>query len=371
MKRSWAARALALGLALGLGALSPLARAEGDPDLRRLFPERASIEAGDAAGASLWRLELTAPVIAACRPDLSDLRILDARDQAVPFVLDAGRPPSASGIERRPARVLAAGRRESPRSGNAATRHIETFELALPPPRTPERGWQLVLEADAPEFVRQLVIEGIHRDAPPRRVLGSVFRIRGLAEQGLSSPLPNGPFERLLVQLVGEEPFPLRPRFFFETAQESPAPRVLRVLLQVASVESIGSERRFMIERPPGIVPGTLRLETPTPAFERRVEVFDVARGRGVASIGKGNVFRMPIDPRSRASSSSSPPRRARRSRCASTMGTVRRSRTWPSAPWCARRASCLRGLPTPSAGRLSTSAAAAREPRVMTSAVC
>lgn len=302
MKRSWAKSvrqlALALALLLSLGAFSPVARAEGDADVRRLFPERASIEAGEAAGASLWRLELTAAVIAACRADLSDLRIFDARDEAVPFVLDAGPPPrvAATGVERRPARVKAAGRRALPRSADAAARFIETFELE-PPPRTPEGGWQLVLEADAPEFVRQLTIEGLRRDAPPRPVRSSIFRIRGLADQGLSSPLPDGPFERLRVQLAGEEPFPLRPRFFFEAAHESPATRVLRVPLQVASVESSGSERRFVLERPPGIVPSALRLTATTSAFERSVEVLDVARGRRPAPIGKANVFRMPLDP--------------------------------------------------------------------------
>jgi hypothetical protein len=304
MMRSWARRARQLGLALALllallGAFSPMARAEGDADVRRLFPERASIEAGDAAGAPLWRLELTAAVIAACRADLSDLRIFDARDEAVPFVLDAGPPPRAAttGTERRPARVKAAGRRELPRSADAAARFVETFELEPPPPRALEGGWQLVLEADAPEFVRQLTIEGIRRDAPPRPVVGSIFRIRGLADQGLSSPLPNGPFERLRVQLAGEEPFPLRPRLYFEAAQESPATRVLDVPLEVASVESSRSERRFVLERPPGIVPSTLRLSAATPAFERSVEVFDVARGRRPAPIGKANVFRMPLEP--------------------------------------------------------------------------
>lgn len=295
MKRAWA---LALQFALALLALAKFAGADGDADLRRLFPARAPIEAGDAAGAVLWRLELPAPVLAACRADLSDLRIIDARGQVVPFVIDAGEPPraSASGIERRPARVLAAGRRQLPRRADAAARWIETFELDRPPPASAEGVWQLVIEADAPEFVRQLAIEALGPHVPRERVVASLFRIRGLADQGLSSPLPALPFERLGVQIAGEESFPLRPRFFFEARRQSPAPRVLIVPLAVASVESSGSERRFLLERPPGIVPSTLRLETPAPAFERRVEVFDVARGRGTVRIGRANVFRMPLD---------------------------------------------------------------------------
>jgi hypothetical protein len=299
MMRSWAARALGLALALVFGALAPRARADGDADLRRLFPRRAPIEAGAALAAPLWRLELTAEVISACRPDLSDLRILDAHDQALPFALAAGPhpQPATTRVERRPARVLHAGRRETPRSDKAATRHDEMFELELPPPPSIDGEWQLVLEVDAPEFVRQLAIEGIGRDAPPKRVLGSIFRIRGLRDQGLASALPSGPYERLLVHLIGEEPAPLRPRFFFETRRRIPEQRAHHVPLHVASVESVGSERRFVLERPAGVVPSTLWIQTSTPAFERHVQVFDVARGRRPVRIGEANVFRMPLDP--------------------------------------------------------------------------
>jgi hypothetical protein len=298
MKPWWAPRVLALGLALAIGALSPRVRAEGDADLRRLFPRLAPIEADAASGASIWRLELTAQVIAECRPDLSDLRILDAHDLPVPFAIDAGKGPRAAtrGIERRRARVLRADRHQSPANSSAVAQHVEMFELELPPPRT-EGEWQLVIEADAPEFVRRLTVEGIRKGAALQLVKGSIFRIRGLADEGAASPLPSRPYERLIVQLAGEEPFPLRPRFFFETARRFPAPRALSVPMKVASAPSSGGERRFVLERPSGIVPSTLRLRTATAAFERRVEVFDVVRGRSPARIGSANVFRMPLEP--------------------------------------------------------------------------
>jgi hypothetical protein len=299
-----------MALALGLTSLLARAAAPGgangaDADLRRLFPERAPIEADAAIGAALWRLELTPEVIAACRPDFSDLRILDARDQPVPFVIDPGPPPRAptTGIERLPARVRGASRREVPESPAAASRFVETFELEPPPARRAEGEWQLVLEADAPEFVRRLAIEGIRSGAPPERVEGSLFRIRGLADEHLSSPLPSPRYERLRVHLESEELFPLRPRFFFETARPLPATRVLRVPLAVSEPASVdqtgtaGSVRRFALARPAGIVPSALRLQTRTAAFERHVEVYDVARGRPPVRIGEANVFRMPIDP--------------------------------------------------------------------------
>jgi hypothetical protein len=296
MMRWWAVRALGLALALAFGALSSPARADGDTDLRRLFAQRAAIVADAALDAPLWRLELSPEVISACRPDLSDLRIFDARGEAVPFALAAGPhpQPATTRVERRPARVLHAGRREFPRSAKAAARHDEFFELELPP--FTFGAWHLVLEVDAPEFVRLLAIEGIGRDAPPERVLGSIFRIRGLRDQGLTSALPRRRYERLLVHLIGEEPSPLRPRFFFETWRRTPEQRAHHVPLPVASVESVGSERRFVLERPAGVVPSTLWIQTSTPAFERHVEVFDVARGRRPVRIGEANVFRMPLD---------------------------------------------------------------------------
>ncbi|HTV21748.1 MAG TPA: hypothetical protein VMG12_23825 [Polyangiaceae bacterium] len=312
MKR-WqrSAAALAIGLGVVLAALAPTrgARADGPGpaagagvELRRLFPRRAAIEVGAASEAPLWRLELTAEVLAACRPDLSDLRLLDARDQPVPFVIDPGPPPRATptGIERRPARVLAAKRREVPPSGTSAARLEETFELAAPPPSS-DGQWQLVLEADAPEFVRQLSIEGVRRDAPSEasaaspRVEGSLFRIRGLADEQLASGLPALPYERLVVQLASEELAPLRPRFFFELARPLPEPRVLRVPLAADAATSVGGEHRVVLARPAGIVPSALRLDTSLSTFERRVEVYDVASGRSPARVGVAHVFRLPL----------------------------------------------------------------------------
>jgi hypothetical protein len=65
--------ALTLGWLLAAAAVSPQAFSQ-PADLRTLFPSQADVFAG---GSSLSRLELPLDVIAACRPDLSDLRIVD------------------------------------------------------------------------------------------------------------------------------------------------------------------------------------------------------------------------------------------------------------------------------------------------------
>ena len=53
--------------------------------LRPLFPSRADIY---VESSRLSRLELPAEVLAACRADLSDLRILETDGEQVPYLID-------------------------------------------------------------------------------------------------------------------------------------------------------------------------------------------------------------------------------------------------------------------------------------------
>src|SRR5439155_1261284 len=78
-------------LAVALGTLLALAAHAADPgevDLRRLFPRQAEVYVTPPGGLS--ELRLPAEVLAACRPDLSDLRLFDRRGLEIPYVIDAG-----------------------------------------------------------------------------------------------------------------------------------------------------------------------------------------------------------------------------------------------------------------------------------------
>jgi hypothetical protein len=80
------ARALAL---LVLLVLAAPARAADEPgDLRRLFTHQADVRVAPPGG--LVRLELPPAVLAECRPDLSDLRLLDPSGRETPFLVDTG-----------------------------------------------------------------------------------------------------------------------------------------------------------------------------------------------------------------------------------------------------------------------------------------
>src|SRR5207245_5852365 len=98
-------RSRVLALACAAFLCAQAARAEGTQDaraggaqpveLRRLFPQEAEVA---VQGGGLSRLVLPPAVLTACRPDLSDLRLFDAREKEVPFLLDAGAGKPA-GIE--------------------------------------------------------------------------------------------------------------------------------------------------------------------------------------------------------------------------------------------------------------------------------
>src|SRR5204862_99095 len=73
-----------------------LVRERADADLRRLFPEQADVFVAPPGGLS--RLKVPAGVLAACRPDLSDLRLFDRRGREVPYVIDTG-PEARTRVE--------------------------------------------------------------------------------------------------------------------------------------------------------------------------------------------------------------------------------------------------------------------------------
>ena len=109
------------------------ARADAPPpDLRRLFPLERDVQ---APSGGLVRLALPPDVLAATRPDLSDLRVFDAAGQEIPYLIDTGAP---RGTERElvtRASTPPSSRRGASRSSaaGAAPLYRETYVLAAPP----------------------------------------------------------------------------------------------------------------------------------------------------------------------------------------------------------------------------------------------
>jgi hypothetical protein len=291
-------RLLAAGLASMALAAGPgdAVLAEGGPqaDLRRLFPREASLEAQTG---SLSRLLLPPDVLAACRPDLSDLRLFDAAGQEIPFLVDAGLPPPGvlEAVQRFEPRLVEAERHEVHRETGPTIRR-ERFDFALPasPPRT--GSWVLTFQIGAAEVVARARVEGIGSSGEASLLLedASIFRLPGShAAEKLRLPLPPFRGSRLRVALETEHPFWLQPAFRLESARILEQGSRIAVPLEIASTESGEGRTVVSLVRPRGIVPDLLRLETSTGTFDRQVQAWDEgAAGLGQA-LGSGRIFRV------------------------------------------------------------------------------
>src|SRR5262249_32274862 len=144
----------------------------------------------------------------ACRPDLSDLRLFDARDREVPFLVDAG-STVASGFEiaqKFVPKVLDAARKEErPKTGPPLRR--ETYEIGLPAAEPRSGAWTLVTQPRAGELVARVSVEGIDASGRSETLIrdGSLFRLHGArAMEKLRLPLPAFRGARLRIALESE-----------------------------------------------------------------------------------------------------------------------------------------------------------------------
>ncbi|MFP3939742.1 MAG: hypothetical protein ACLF0P_05495 [Thermoanaerobaculia bacterium] len=304
----------------GVGGRGAPAEGAGLPSL---FPERAELTAPDGR---LARLELPPEVLAACRPDLADLRIVSSAGGEVPYLVLEGLAEDEGlevrttaraellGVERWTEGAERAPRAEGASPAGLPVRH-ERFEVAPPPPPAAAgsageaRRWHLVVETDRRELVRQVVVSALAGEgeagggAPGAadRILweGSIFRFSDPRRERLRIPLPPWPSEplrpdRLVVHLEGEAEDFLEPAFRYEEVREIPGVRSARVELPILARRSEEDRTILEVERPRGLVPDRLVLSTGTPAFDRPVEVWDEGAGAESAPLGRGIVTRLP-----------------------------------------------------------------------------
>jgi hypothetical protein len=298
--RRWAVAAAAAGLL----AVAAAAGEPASPRLASLFPREAPVT---AAAAELVRLELPAEVLAACRPDLADLRLFDAAGREVPFLVEYGwTKEERPRVEQRFAADLLEVRRRRIYRDDGPSLWREIYELRLP--REAPGPFDLVVETPKPSFVRRVTVS-VGEEGGGRMVVdGSLFRLPGPVgerRENTRVPLPadlGG--ERLEVTIEGEEGSYLEPAFAFErvlpplaeAAAPAEPPRAA-VPLGPSQAEAAASETPgrtvVELERPAGLVPDRLRLGTASLSFSRRVEVWDEGPGGG-GLLGGGTVFRVP-----------------------------------------------------------------------------
>lgn len=288
---SRAARPVALAAVLALAW--PAGRAAAQ-DLATLFPLEADVRTG-APG--LARLELPAEVLERSAPDLSDVRLFDAAGNEVPYVVDPGLPSGRERLERVVADAVVTDleREETPREGGRATTR-ETYRVALPATSPPGGSWTLVVTSAQPRWVRSVEVLGVARDGTtvPLVPRASLVRLGQRLVDRDRVALPPFEGEEIVVAISGEEGFFLEPVLRFEADRALAASDAIERPLEILSQRSGNGRTVLEVERPPGLVAGRLRIESATPAFDRAVEVSDVAADGKTRRLGRGRILRAP-----------------------------------------------------------------------------
>lgn len=268
---------------------------------------------------ALARLILPPEVLAACRPDLSDLRLFDRTGREIPFLLDRG-PALETRLEVQRSVPLEIEETEQTTTERSARRddagppiYRERYLLAIPREAlgdTPPDGWELIVDTRVPKFVRRLRVRVLRRagelelmDDP------ALFRLRAPARERVRFPLTGwtpAEGDRLEVKIEGEEDGHLSPLFRLEAARSIGDPRQARVPLEQIerrTAESLegpsapgrapGRQTVIELRRPRGLVPETLQLTTPTSGFARPVTVWDEGPGSRDEPLGRGTVYRV------------------------------------------------------------------------------
>ncbi len=288
------ARRAALGVLIVsiLSGASPGTAADAEPSagLASLLEREAPIS---AAAPGLIRLVLPPEVIQSCRPDLSDLRVFDAADGEVAFLVDSLRlderlevTETANGEVRGLKREL-----KKPEHGPAST--SETYAIT-PPPREPGAGtWDLVFQSDQPRFVREVTVYQSGEKGDQALVAAEpLFRLDGQMRR-LRLPLPPLGKGELRVEITGQEGFYLEPRLRFESGRRIEAAERSGVPLE--EIERVQGEGRtvVLLARPSGLVPAWLRVETRTGTLRRPIAVFDELQGGADQRLGAGTLYRL------------------------------------------------------------------------------
>ena len=284
--------ALALWWSLVAAAVSP--RALSQPaDLRTLFPSQADVFADNSR---LSRLELPPDVIAACRPDLSDLRIVDAGGKEVPYLIDSKKAVETEvEVEQRVTPELLEVKRQTIERPTGPPLRRETYELSFPEERSQTGAWDLVFQSRRANFVRRVEVSAVEPNGSKVKLVenGSVFRLRNPVREKTRLSLPDGTANRLVVTLEGEDGVFLEPAFHLETSRTVLRERAIVELREISRQEL---DRKTVVElaRPRGLVPDLLQVSTTTRSFNRAVEIRDEGPGGSNSVVGGGIVFRFP-----------------------------------------------------------------------------
>jgi hypothetical protein len=282
MRRSLCAGAVAV--------LSAVAAAGDTVALRSLFPKEADVTVD---GAGLARLDLPAGVLAECLPDLSNVRLFDTRGNEVPFLVDSPRVDAVVETRQVEVRPLEVRREEVPRANGPSLRR-ETFELPPPVGVAPSGGWTLTFDVARTEFVARARVTWTRKDrAASGEATGSIFRLLSPRRvEKLNLPVGADPESKVTVLLEHEQPFWLEPSFRYVSSRTTDRAASAVIPLSILSTRSAAGMTTVLLARPPGVVPASLRLESSTPTFDRKLTVSDLGTSGDTGQLGSASLFR-------------------------------------------------------------------------------
>ncbi len=276
--------------------LSPVTAAVGADtrDLRALFPHEAPIFVDTER---LVRVELPPEVLAACRADLSDLRIFDREEREVSFLVDSGLGATerVEMTQQITPQLLNVGQQQTD-SDTGPTVRQETYELLMPEEEPVTAAWDLVFETDQPRFVRRIQVISHHPDGTENVLVEeeSIFRILDPLREKQRITLPQTDSERLSVILVGEDGFFLSPGLRFENTRSLSSRERATVELEELGREHLDGRTVIELRRPQGLVPDMLQVSTTTGAFNRPTEVWDDGPGASEEVLARKVLYRLP-----------------------------------------------------------------------------
>lgn len=292
-RRSYALLFAALALSPCLGA--GLARAQ---DMSTLLSHQAPIESD---GSGLVRLPLTPEVLALAAPDLSDVRIETRYATYLPFVVDREDHPRETLVEEAEVVLAPTSANQTRARGPVAPIFREVYVVSLPGDRA-SRATTLELSTEVPEFTATVRVTG-----PRVEVVTTVFRVARLGVARLAIPLPPAATGALTITLENETGY-LSPRFVSRVREfETVVPRLTRPL-EIATSRMEGTTQVLELVRPAGLIPLNLRIGTTSTTFAASVTVEARSADAGVATMGTGNVYRIPSRERGRPESLNPPP---------------------------------------------------------------
>lgn len=274
-------------------ATARAAPADEAPDLRRLFPQERDVFVAENG---LVRLAVPPDVLAACRPDLSDLRVFDRQNREVPYIIDAGVPPGRKlEMVRSRDAVITDVQRAVIEREDGPPLYRETY--VIDPPPAADVGWDLVFDVARPRFTRRVVLAVVAADGSARPLPGehSIFRLSEPPATKNRLALPTSAGERLAVTIEGEDDGGgyLGAGLHFETAHDFAPRQGVRVELEEIARERRDGRTAIELVRPRGLVPDALQLETATGSFNRDIQVWDENPGRDAVLLGRTTLFRL------------------------------------------------------------------------------